>query len=309
MKKIIVLISVLAWQLSPAWAVEDLVSSQMVDQARTWSQKGRDDLASQVWRSLLLVEPNHPEALVKLGLIEARAGNAKEAKVLYLRASRLKSQPKGFQELATQLALTTEALPVVPAVPKVVETKLMAPYEVSPKPEEEKIKPTERKPVKTKPHKTVLTGTVDLGVYTSQMARNEKWEETRRGLEQLAQDNPNDARYLLALANHLTYRESTRREAIRQLEALTSRGLGTAKTKKVWKKALQSLTPRQGDQAMFSNYLSRYPGSKSILKRLNALEGNAYDQNQSKKTPSSIKANADSTSMTSKPVCSNSSCK
>jgi cytochrome c-type biogenesis protein CcmH/NrfG len=80
-------------------ADDDLMSSQMVDQARQWQHKNRSDLAAELWRKLLLTAPRHPEALVKLGTIEARAGNVKEAEALYIRANQLATPPAGLKEL------------------------------------------------------------------------------------------------------------------------------------------------------------------------------------------------------------------
>ncbi len=83
-----------------ARAGDDLMASELVDQAREWQQKDRDDIAAEVWRKLLRVNAKHPEALVKLGAIEARAGNLKEAGVLYESASKLTPPPVGLRALA-----------------------------------------------------------------------------------------------------------------------------------------------------------------------------------------------------------------
>ena len=65
----------LAALIAPALASDDLETSQMVDQARHWQKKRRDDLAAELWRKVLRFDPKHPEALAKLGAIEARASN------------------------------------------------------------------------------------------------------------------------------------------------------------------------------------------------------------------------------------------
>ncbi len=65
----------LAALIAPALASDDLETSQMVDQARHWQKKRRDDLAAELWRKVLRFNPKHPEALAKLGAIEARASN------------------------------------------------------------------------------------------------------------------------------------------------------------------------------------------------------------------------------------------
>ena len=74
-KKLTCLTLGLATLVAPTLAADDLETCQMVDQARHWQQKRRDDLAAEVWRKVLRFNPKHPEALAKLGAMEAQAGN------------------------------------------------------------------------------------------------------------------------------------------------------------------------------------------------------------------------------------------
>lgn len=87
----------------PARSADDLIGSELVHQAREWQQKDRDDLAADLWRKLLRSNPQHSEALVKLGLIEARAGNLRAAEELYNRASQLAKPPMGLNQLSIAL--------------------------------------------------------------------------------------------------------------------------------------------------------------------------------------------------------------
>lgn len=84
----------------PARAADDLYASQIVEQARQWQQKNRDDLAADVWRKLLLLDPRHPEALVKLGIIEAGAGKLGQAEALLRRATQLSPAPGNLRDLS-----------------------------------------------------------------------------------------------------------------------------------------------------------------------------------------------------------------
>ena len=104
MKRAALLIFALCALVQPVWAAEDLMTSQLVDQARHWQQRNRDDIAAEIWRSLLRGDPEHGEALVKLGLIEARTGNQDEAKKLFEQAIRLRPRPLGLTELAATLS-------------------------------------------------------------------------------------------------------------------------------------------------------------------------------------------------------------
>jgi hypothetical protein len=118
---------------------------------------------------------------------------------------------------------------------------------------------------------------------------------------------------LLALAIHLAQRESTRREAVRQLEALNSSSLGSSAIKKPWKAALLALTPQEGDQALFKSYLARHPASTSVLRRLNDLDGKEVvkssrgnGKDQSDKTG---QKNIQPNDRAVKAACSNAPCK
>lgn len=111
--KIAPLILVFGSFIQTTWAAEDLMTSQLVDQARHWQQKNRDDISAEIWRSLLRADPEHGEALVKLGLIEARAGNRRDAQLLFERAKRVRPEPRGLHELTAML----EAEPIARANP------------------------------------------------------------------------------------------------------------------------------------------------------------------------------------------------
>lgn len=100
MKILVLLVLALGSVVPLARAGDDLMASRLVDQAREWQQKNRDDIAAELWRKLLRADPTHPEALVQLAAIETRAGNFKEARALYDRASKLAKPPASLSELA-----------------------------------------------------------------------------------------------------------------------------------------------------------------------------------------------------------------
>lgn len=90
---------------------DDLLTSQMVDEARVWQTKGRNDLAADLWRRILVSSPQHGEALTSLGLIALRQGNSEEARLLYQRAQRVPSPPKNLARLAQALATDGDKVP------------------------------------------------------------------------------------------------------------------------------------------------------------------------------------------------------
>jgi hypothetical protein len=92
----------------PAWATEDLLTSNLVAQARQWQSKDRDDIAAELWRSVLRSDPTHGEALVKLGLIEAMTGDRGVAIALLEKANRINPKPRGLAELNAALSIDTD---------------------------------------------------------------------------------------------------------------------------------------------------------------------------------------------------------
>ena len=96
---------VLGFFSTAVWSADDLIASELVGQAREWQLKDRDDLAAEVWRKLLRFNPEHPEALVRLGVIEARAGNFKEAQSLYNLAAQLPKPPLALNQLSAALGV------------------------------------------------------------------------------------------------------------------------------------------------------------------------------------------------------------
>lgn len=254
MKKLAWLMLALAPGAQPAWAADDAVAKRLVDQARYWQQKNREDLAADAWRKLLRAEPNHPVALIQLGAIEARAGRFKEAEALYARASALTPAPSGLSELETALKVGRAPAAQLSTVRKQAQAGQA----------QEAVKGYRGILGESKP-----AGQFGLEYYQTLGATREGWDEARRGLEELARNNPGDTRYLLALARHLTYRETTRREGIRQLATLAQRDPAA---QKAWRQALVWLGARPNDRGLFLAYLGRYPDDQGVTERLRLLD-------------------------------------
>ncbi len=99
---------------------EDLLSIQMVDEARMWQSKGRMDLAADTWRRLLITNPQHGEALVGLAKIQLQAGHLQDAQALLARAARLPKKPSTYPQVLAALQTAkarAEAPPPKPSAP------------------------------------------------------------------------------------------------------------------------------------------------------------------------------------------------
>lgn len=255
MKKLVFLFLALSIVVPKAGAVDDAATRQLVAQARYWQQNGRDELASDAWKKLLRADANHPEGLVRLGLLEARAGHVAQAQDLYRRATQLASVPAGLAELETVLKAGKNA-PTLNIARSQAQSG-----------QAEAATSTYRSALGTsKP-----TGSLGLEYYQTLGGTREGWEEARRGLTELARSNPGNQRYLLALARHLTYRESSRREGIRQL-ATMRQPEQAEEVRKSWSQALVWLNARRSDRALFTGYLDRFSDDQAVRERLALLE-------------------------------------
>lgn len=84
-------------------AIESLADSQMMDEASSWQEKGRDDFAADIWRKILLTNPTHGEAMVSLALHEMQLGNIEKSRRIYEQANLLKPAPKRLAMLKRNL--------------------------------------------------------------------------------------------------------------------------------------------------------------------------------------------------------------
>ena len=205
-----------------AWAADDLLSSRMVDEARQWEQKGRADLAAALWRKLLQGSPKHPEALVKLGMIELAEGNTAQADSLLKRASRLPGSPAGVSALSAAIA-KSRGLSSAIDTPAVKESVARA------------VIPQDRSEldivIREKPTISNMTDEELLQSYQTARAGKQRWNSTRRGLEKLALAHPGDTRYSNALERHLELRETRKQKEAAQKRDLADGSIASKGTK------------------------------------------------------------------------------
>jgi len=249
-KTLLGLMCTLVFASAPGWAADDLLTIQMVEEARQWQMKDRDDLAAEIWRKLLRANPKHPEALAKLAAIEGRAGNTGESEA-YL--SRIGAVAKQVGQVKPPVAVKETPSKVPPAQAR---SENLGALEVV-------IRDNSKAPA---------VSVTTLGSLQTSNA-NKNRPSSRQGLEKLVRESPGDPRYATALARHLTNREKTRREGLRQLDELTSRGQGTAETRSTWRRALILLHAGPQDAELFRVFLKKFPEEPVVLQRLRSLGG------------------------------------
>lgn len=231
-------------------------SSDLIDQARYWEQRGRYDLANEAWLKLLRTNPNNAEALAGIAVNEARTGQQAAAQV-YL--DKLKAAHPNHPSINSiegtirQSSITDDQLAKARGLARQRRyAEAIAVYEEL----FGGLKPA---------------GRLALEYYQTMAGAEGKWEKARKGLTRLKKENPEDPLYALAFAQHLTYKEKSRRRGISNLAELTSVPAIAKQAQDAWRQALIWLDAKPRDESLFIAYYNRFGEDKTVRERLDRL--------------------------------------
>ncbi|WP_322016162.1 cellulose synthase subunit BcsC-related outer membrane protein [Paraburkholderia sp. J12] len=228
----------------------------LVDQGKYWQAHGRGDLAEQAWQKVLRIDPKQPDALFGMGMVLAdrKDGGGAEQYLEKLRAAA--PDYPGIDELGRRLGQSS------PRDQTVNDARRLAQMGKSASAVEQYQKAIGGKPA---------TPELRLEYYQALSATPNGWDEARKGLEDLARENPDDPRYALAYAQHLTYRDATRRDGIARLEQLAGDGKVGPQARASWRQALLWLAARPSDQPLYDAYLKLVPDDPAVKARYESM--------------------------------------
>jgi cellulose synthase operon protein C len=221
---------------------------QLQQSAEYWKQRGRTDKMVEIWKKILSADPGNTSALVNLATYYAGAGNESQARN-YLQ--RLNSVQPGHPSIAA------------------IERSLAAgPISEDALTQARALSRQGRKQEAVEKYREVFgggspAGPIALEYYQTLGGTPGGWEEARSGMERLAAENPGSNGIARALAKHLTYRESTRREGISRLQALGAN--------KAWRQALLWLGASAADAKYYNAYLQAAGEDEAIRARLDKV--------------------------------------
>ncbi|MEY4908441.1 MAG: hypothetical protein RL260_2159, partial [Pseudomonadota bacterium] len=233
---------------------------QLVEQARHWQQRGRADLAGQTWQKLLGVDPRQPDALYGLAAQSVEAGRFDEAGSYVNRLHQVRPDHPGLGALAKQVQSQTSNKSLITTARQYAQAGQ-----------------TEAAARTYQQALGAQTPGDDLAVeyYQTLGGTREGWDEARRGLERLSQSAPGQTGPALAHAKHLSYREPTRRDAIRRLAALATQADTPPQIQKeartAWRQALVWMDARGPDAPLIRQYLTGVGDDAELNTRLAEL--------------------------------------
>ncbi|MFM0379904.1 cellulose synthase subunit BcsC-related outer membrane protein [Paraburkholderia strydomiana] len=228
----------------------------LIDQGKYWQSHQRGDLAEQAWLKVLRIDPKQPDALFGMGMVLADRKDGAGAQQYLSRLKAVAPNYPSLDELGRRLGESSLRDQTVN------DARRLAQSGQSASAVQEYQRALSGKPA---------TPALQLEYYQALSATPQGWDQARRGLEQLARDNPDDPRYALAYAQHLTYRDVTRRDGIARLQKLAGDSTVGAAAKKSWRQALLWLDARPSDAALYQAYLQSANDDAAVKARFDSM--------------------------------------
>src|SRR5262249_28787412 len=155
-------------------------------------------LAIEALKQLLQLNPNQPEALYQYGMLEVQQGHVPQA-----------------QQYLTRLRAVAPSSPRVADLENAVRAGQGSTGDIT---EARRLAQSGQFSQAAQKYQQTFRGapptTFGVEYYLTLAGTAQGWDEARRGLEHLAQTSPNDPKIRLALAQVLTYRDTTRYEGL-----------------------------------------------------------------------------------------------
>jgi len=257
-----------AWTPSAAFAAE--APQRLIEQARFWEERGRYDLADDVWGKVLAADPDNAQALTALGTNHANAGEVESARQYLERLRKAHPDHGGVQEIRQAINLQGKDRD------RLTEARRHAREEAYQKAVQDyRAFFGDNQP----------SGRLGLEYYQTLAGTEGGWDEARRGLQRLASQNPENPKFQLALAEHLTYRETTRRAGVHSLAELEARPAVASEARAARRQALVWLDAKPSDADLYRQYLRAHPDDNAVRRAYSKLQERIAQQRQQARQP------------------------
>lgn len=221
-------------------------------QAEFWEANGRNDLAAESLRRVLDIAPDDPQALYRLARLAMNEGD--EAAVNRWAARLGRAAPdsletRQLEQLRRRGRVDSAGLAEARRLAQSGEAQAaLSRYH--------DLFPADDPP-----------SDLALEYYQTMAGVPAEWDNARRGLQQLVAQSPGDRAASVALAEVLTWRESSRTDGIRMFEQLAEQGVDE-RTRQLWRQALMWLPAEQRHEGYFRRYLARFADDAGIRQKL-----------------------------------------
>jgi len=232
-----------------AFAIDHFVEKQLLDKSAYWQKRGEVYQARQALKKLLELDPNNAKALSRLATLESKAGDKALADTY---VQRLKQSHPHDADILKRNGLNKP--PIQPTKSLLTRAREAA----GRKSYHQALKLYRRYFGKSTPK-----GDLALEYYQTAAAAKQ-WEMARKGFEELVKVSPNNDKYAFILAQHLTYKNTSRLRGIAMLKHLASKSKNNKRIVSAWKKALIWLPVQKASVPEYESYLSQVGRDKKI---------------------------------------------
>lgn len=237
---------------APARAQDNAISV-LLEQANFWRAQNRPDRALQTLERVFAVEPNNVDALSAAAAAQAENGNRAEADRLLARIRQLAPADPRLSDAALSVRGATADPGAVAEARRLAQAGQQAQAVAR--------------------YRQMFGGNTPpdayaIEYYQALAGTQEGYAEARNAMERLAESRPNDTRLALAYAQILTYREGSRAEGIRRLQALAQRQDSGDAARAAWREALLWQGPNPDAAPAIEEYLRANPNDAALRQRL-----------------------------------------
>lgn len=224
---------------------------ELLNQARLWQARNRDDLVIEALNKLLRISPENPDALAQLAYAQLRLNQLSQMRLTLDRLRRVRPDHEDIPRIETLLRLEGEdkdKLRQARALAKAGkrDAALAALRELYPG--------------------GPPTGDLTLEYWNLIGSTSDGWQAAYAGLSQLVRDYPDNLRYRLALADHITSRTPDSPQALKTIREMATLPLYEKAARSAWRNAMLKLEPRPSSIALIEEYLAQEKVEDSAVK-------------------------------------------
>lgn len=231
-----------------------LANEELLHSARSWEARDRGDLARLALEKLVAARPDAPAALLELGELHLRMADIPAAQRTLDQLNIRFKDSREAKTFATELRVATRDRLQLASVQRLIQVGKGAAAKAA----LDKLFP-----------EGAPDGMSGIEYYRLLASTPGGSERAREGLRRLAARRPDDPRYRLALARHLSSREATRLEGLQMLHELAQRDDVRARdVTGELSSALTSLGRERVPIEILRTYVQRYPEDASAAQLL-----------------------------------------
>lgn len=243
---------------SPEAPAPERATAALLERARLWRGRNRDDLAREDLNKLFRIDPEHADALALLALIQSQAGQGDNARNTAERLRKRYPQYAGLDGLETALRLNGVDKS------KMAHARLLA----------KTGHPAEALAALRQLYGSGFPeGDLALEYWQAMDQLPDTWAQVQAGLLKLLKDNPDNPRYRLAWAEHASRHLPVNQDALKIIIQSTLNPTLSREARSAWRKLMLRLEPLASSVALIGDYLAVEAGDTAVQERLAAMSG------------------------------------